>query len=242
MKRQDGKKNWPGEAAERPTATLWELQELYVTTISGVLHTSELWGGMARREPFHTKYNIPALLDSAKTYMKVKIQQVGLAQQNNTALEHPQGSMLVAGASCFGGLFSLQQEPGPEVKMEGITSSSSPKRRLKFWNDPAGAQTWIQLENLWGDLKSRCAREMPSISDRFGALLRFFWGGRALYTALKVPFSALVSKYCQVKVGHADRDLPQKWKRCFDKVFKGVRVMQRGISVLQLNSSHYRSH
>lgn len=86
-------RKWPGEAAERPTATSWELQELYVTTISGVLHKSELWGRMARRKPFLNKYNIQARLDLAKTYMKVKVQQVRLAQQKPTLLEHLQGSM-----------------------------------------------------------------------------------------------------------------------------------------------------
>lgn len=72
---------------------------------------------------------------------------------------------------------------------------------------------------------------MPSISERFGALLRFLGGlgGGVFYTEVKVPFSALVSKNCQVKVGHADRDLPKHEKGALTKYLRLCVLCNRGV-------------
>ncbi|MCJ8729688.1 hypothetical protein PDJAM_G00109390 [Pangasius djambal] len=66
------------EAAKRPTATLKELQEflastgcvVHVKTISRILHTSGLWGRVARQKPFLTKKNIQDRLNFARAHLK----------------------------------------------------------------------------------------------------------------------------------------------------------------------------
>ena len=89
----------------------------------------------------------------------------------------------------------------PNQQKNGFT-----RRRSKLWNGPARARTWIQLK-IWGWPEEGCAQEMPSQSDRFGALLQ----GR-------------VGKDSQGKMCHVDRLLPQKTecchkiRRCFNRV------------------------
>lgn len=91
---------------------------------------------------------------------------------------------------------------------------------------------------------SLCTGDALDIWQIWSAFEIFFLGGRALYAELKVPFSALVSKYCQVKVGHADRDLPKNEKGALTKYLRACVLCNRvifffrpkGIAVLQSNS------
>ncbi len=61
------------------------------------------------------------------------------------------------------------------------------QKKIKFWNSPARAQTWIWLK-ICGWSEEGCAQEMPSQSDRFGAFLQRRVDKYALISTVTVSY------------------------------------------------------
>lgn len=118
---------------------------------------------------------------SQKIYMKVKIQQVRLAQhKTNTALEHPQGSTLVAAASCFAAVFP-SAGTGAWSQDGGNYERFFTKKKIKVLERPSRSPDLNPIGKSveWSE-ESLCTGDALDIGQ--------IWS--AFYTELKVPFSA----------------------------------------------------